>query len=459
MEWLAGAVLGSVLALLVSALANALIDKAPPAASPWPPPAASPSAMPAPEFHPPGPVPDRNEIRLPLPPPQSGPIQTQAHPPAQSSTPAPSPSPAPILTLWDQAVARGDTSAMENLLAQGAAINQPNAQARTALDYAVSAGNLPLLLWLLAHGADPDLLAGDGASPLDRALATWNLALIEPVLWARAPRPWTPATREALFTAVRTQNKPLIATLLAAHQGPPTLEASSLPLLAYTLIWGDEAQFLLLLECGADPNTRLSNPLDKPFLPWIKSRHFRGCLETETGVTVLMIAAAQGRLECVEALVAYGAKRSTQTARSRWTAMDFAARYDASPEMLQVLLGKSPRSEDQRMWVDISIDRQRATFYKDGAVAFVTQISTGKPGYPTPTGRFVVTDKDRLRMSSIYHGAYMPYFMRMSCRDFGMHAGDVPGYPASHGCIRLPYSSAERLFREVEIGTLVTISR
>lgn len=110
------------------------------------------------------------------------------------------------------------------------------------------------------------------------------------------------------------------------------------------------------------------------------------------------------------------------------------------------------------MSIHVSIGRQQAVFYKDGRVALVTPVSTGKPGFPTPVGEFVVTDKDRLRRSTLYP-AYMPYFMRMSCRDFGMHAGDLPGYPASHGCIRLPAGNAERLFREVDIGTLVTISR
>ena len=140
------------------------------------------------------------------------------------------------------------------------------------------------------------------------------------------------------------------------------------------------------------------------------------------------------------------------------TALDLAARRDAPPEMLQVLLGKSPRPEDQRMRIHISIGRQQAVLYKDGQVALVSPVSTGRPGFPTPTGQFVVTDKDRMHRSTLYP-AYMPYFLRMSCRDFGMHAGVLPGYPDSHGCIRLPFGSAQRLFREVDIGTLVTISR
>ena len=61
-------------------------------------------------------------------------------------------------------------------------------------------------------------------------------------------------------------------------------------------------------------------------------------------------------------------------------------------------------------------------------------------------------------MSTIYKCA-MPFFMRLNCRDFGMHQGNVPGYPASHGCIRVPAGTAQRLFRDLPVGTLVSISR
>jgi len=175
-------------------------------------------------------------------------------------------------------------------------------------------------------------------------------------------------------------------------------------------------------------------------------------------MTPLMLAAGTGRVDMAEVLLQYGAKRGSATGHYRMTAMDIAARRDGSPAMLQVLLGKSPRPEDQRMHINISIGSQRAVFYKDGQVALVTPVSTGRPGFPTPTGQFVVTDKDRMHRSTLYP-AYMPYFLRMSCRDFGLHAGELPGYPASHGCIRLPWGSAEQLYRQVDIGTLVTISR
>jgi ankyrin repeat protein len=71
-------------------------------------------------------------------------------------------------------------------------------------------------------------------------------------------------------------------------------------------------------------------------------------------------------------------------------------------------------------------------------------------------GKYVITDKERNHWSTIYK-VEMPYFMRLSCLDFGMHAGAVPNYPASHGCIRLPSEAARKLFAEIPVGTVVAV--
>ena len=463
-EWLVGAAVGSLLALALIAGFDFFQGKpAPPVGEKIPPVTRQPdvqgtpqSSPPQPEATPspsPAPVPDRNEIRLPLPSPKSGTA------PIQAAEPDPWASDRNGTTAFMQAARGGDLSQLERLFERGALVNQMDRFAHPALVYAIDAQSGPAVQWLIAHGADTGINCCDGAnSPLLHALGTWNLAIAEPVLRAERPLFWCRPSREALYAAIRTKNKPFLRALLESHQCPPLLEDSRQPLLAYALVWGDDELFCLLLECGADPNTLLSSPVDKSFSQWVASKSLREYLETEPGLTVLMLASALGRLECVQALTARGVRRNAASAKYRMTAIDFASRYNSSPELLQVLLGKSPRPEDQRMWIDISINRQRAVLYKNGQVAMVTSISTGMPGFPTPTGRFVVTDKDKLRVSSIYH-ASMPYFMRMSCRDFGMHAGIVPGYPASHGCIRLPYENAVRFYREVEIGTVVTISR
>jgi len=121
-----------------------------------------------------------------------------------------------------------------------------------------------------------------------------------------------------------------------------------------------------------------------------------------------------------------------------------------------VLLGKVPEIQPRKIVIDLS--RQRATLYKDEKPVYSSRVSTGKSGHRTPAGDYVISDKHRYHTSTIYSGASMPYFMRLSCAAFGMHqSNSVPDYPASHGCIRMPYSGARRMFGECRVGDLVII--
>ena len=453
----AGCVIGCSLALFANALVHWLGYTTP--ATVGESDSGRPAERPAPAFpqssKTPAPTPDRNHIQLPLTPAKddSGPLQVE-QPPFD-----PNAADANGVTPFMRAAERGDIALLEELLGKGAAVNQMDHLAHTALYFAIAAKSAPTVEWLIAHGAEVGCPCCDGThSPLLHALKTRDVSLVEPILRAVRPLQWNTETRDALFTAIRLGDKPFVRAMLVYHQTAPTLEDARQPLLGYAIVWDDEPLLNFLLECGANPNTPLASPVERNFSRFVLERSLREYLETEPGMTPLMLAAGMNKMGCVEALLRYGAKRGTVTGHYKMTAIDFAARRDAPPEMLQVLLGKSPRLEDQRMRIDVSISRQQAVFYKDNQVALVTPISTGRPGFPTPTGQFVVTDKDRLHRSTLYP-AYMPYFLRMSCRDFGLHAGELPGYPASHGCIRLPWSSAERLYRQVDIGTLVTISR
>lgn len=135
--------------------------------------------------------------------------------------------------------------------------------------------------------------------------------------------------------------------------------------------------------------------------------------------------------------------------------------------------------------IKISLSEQRAYFYKGGQLVGISQLSTGREGLDTPTGTFRVRQKDIDHASSRYgdyvdnldnvivpnvdnqkdpkppgthyKGAPMPYYMQIS-PGFGLHAGYLPGYPASHGCIRMPEFMAEDFFSNVEVGTPVTIT-
>jgi len=135
--------------------------------------------------------------------------------------------------------------------------------------------------------------------------------------------------------------------------------------------------------------------------------------------------------------------------------------------------------------VKISLGEQRAYFYKGGKLAGISQLSTGREGLNTPIGKFAIQQKDVNHVSTKYgdyvdagdnvvkpnvelgkdpkppgshfKGAPMPFFMRIH-GGVGMHAGYLPGYPASHGCIRMPEFMAEEFFKSVSVGTPVMIT-
>lgn len=108
--------------------------------------------------------------------------------------------------------------------------------------------------------------------------------------------------------------------------------------------------------------------------------------------------------------------------------------------------------------VIVSINEQRVHVYRNGVRIGVSTCSTGKPGHETPTGIFVILEKDKDHKSSTYDDAPMPNMNRLTWSGIALHAGNLPGYPASHGCIRLPLGFSELLFGVTHLGTPVIIA-
>lgn len=137
--------------------------------------------------------------------------------------------------------------------------------------------------------------------------------------------------------------------------------------------------------------------------------------------------------------------------------------------------------------IEVNLAEQRAYFYKGDQLVGISQVSTGKEGYNTPTGNFHVQQKDKDHRSSLYGdyvdannqtvvvkanveagkdpkppgtvflGSRMPFFLRVT-NGVGLHAGYLPGVPASHGCIRMPEFMAENFFYNTPLNTPVSIS-
>lgn len=105
----------------------------------------------------------------------------------------------------------------------------------------------------------------------------------------------------------------------------------------------------------------------------------------------------------------------------------------------------------------VSVPDQRVHVYRNGIRIGVSTCSTGKPGHETPTGVFTILQKDKDHRSSTYNNAPMPNMNRLTWDGVALHAGKLPGYPASHGCVRLPMAFSEKLFGVTHVGTPVII--
>ena len=99
------------------------------------------------------------------------------------------------------------------------------------------------------------------------------------------------------------------------------------------------------------------------------------------------------------------------------------------------------------LFLVVSTGSQKVDVYRGTTLVTTSQVSTGMPAHPTFLGAFWILEKQRWHHSNIYSGAPMPWMNRITWSGTALHAGVVPGYPASHGCIRLPYSFAPKLFR------------
>jgi lipoprotein-anchoring transpeptidase ErfK/SrfK len=94
----------------------------------------------------------------------------------------------------------------------------------------------------------------------------------------------------------------------------------------------------------------------------------------------------------------------------------------------------------------VSIPSQRLFVFRDGEEWATSKVSTGRRGHETPVGVFPILQKKAHHRSNLYDDAPMPYMQRLTWGGVALHAGQVPGYPASHGCIRLPKAFAKKLY-------------
>jgi len=145
--------------------------------------------------------------------------------------------------------------------------------------------------------------------------------------------------------------------------------------------------------------------------------------------------------------------------RFRWDDHEF--RHKHQHRHTKSDLTKKSQSQDAPrgpLQIIISIADQRISLYDNGALIARSSVSTGVEGHPTPLGVFSVLSKQKWHRSNIYSAAPMPYMQRLTWSGIALHAGNLPGYPASHGCIRVTNDFAIRLWHLTKRGTRVIIA-
>jgi ankyrin repeat protein len=209
-----------------------------------------------------------------------------------------------------------------------------------------------------------------------------------------------------------------------------------------------------LLATGTNPNAPFVLPVSPSFLRQVRPGVMRWILKMDRNATPLMLAADSGNIQTTRYLIKAGAKINVHTRFSEFWPMDFAS-HRSDVRMMRLFLGQDPYHEERV--IEILLSEQRARMFDaTGKEIFTTPVSTGRRGYATPAGEYAITNKHRDWTSTLYH-ASMPYFLRLSCGDFGLHQGYVPDYPASHGCIRVPAGKAAKLFAMTQTGDRVRI--
>ncbi len=118
----------------------------------------------------------------------------------------------------------------------------------------------------------------------------------------------------------------------------------------------------------------------------------------------------------------------------------------------------APRDAGEPIMAIVSIKTQQVTFYDAGGWIMRAPVSTGTTGRETPAGVFAVVEKEKDHRSTLYDDAEMPNMQRITWNGIALHGGPLPGYAASHGCVRMPFGFAEKLFDKTRIGMRVIIS-
>jgi ankyrin repeat protein len=318
---------------------------------------------------------------------------------------------------------------------------------------AAGTGDLPVMHVLLGAGVDPALASSDAPAALAVAVSRNDESGARLLLESGADP--DDGDRSVLEHAVRTGTKDMVELLIAHGADLAVISREGQPMVPLAVALGRADITAALLDGGADVDTQVVTPVSEEFLQLVPGKFARFYLTRDQGLTSLMIAVLRDDLEMARMLLKHHASLGPTHGQYKYPLGMAADRHNIP--MMQVLLGRDPEEAAHTRRIVISTRNQHATLYEHDEPTFQTRVSTGRKGFATPHGEYIITDKRRVWESTLYD-AEMPYFMRLSGSDIGLHEGVVPRGPASHGCIRLPSAAARNLYQRMRLGDPVTIA-
>ena len=350
-----------------------------------------------------------------------------------------------------KAVVDRDPATVGQLLKYGVSPNTRHPENKLSLlNYAIDEQATGCVVAFLSAGAIP-------SGTLERAIRCGQSEAARLIVSHHQAKDKSWAQKDGLLElAIYSNSADCVDLILDNGADPDQMTSSGQSVLAMALAAGSESAVSKLLDLGADPNAVLVSPIGSEYLSFFegdsKTIYY---LKRDRNITPLMLACLRELQQAVHDLVDHGAKRDAYTSRYKRYAVAFAAERRNVP-IMQMCLGRE--ANDLSRKAIVSLSEQHVTLLDgEGKTISRSPVSTGKRGYRTPSGTFVVTNKYRHHNSSLY-GSAMPFFMRLSCSDFGLHySASVPRYPASHGCIRMPWTEAQSFFKIMQVGDVVQI--
>jgi len=174
-------------------------------------------------------------------------------------------------------------------------------------------------------------------------------------------------------------------------------------------------------------------------------------------IVVLAAAGAVGSVSQAEAALYYWSDSDAGYYRPESAQRRQKPRHHQAGKKIQAPEKESAKPQGPLI-IAISIEKQTVKIYDDNGFFAEAPVSTGMKGHPTPMGVFSIIQKHKLHHSNIYSGAPMPYMQRITWSGVAMHAGVLPGYPASHGCIRMPMAFAVKMWNWTKMGARVVVT-